>query len=114
MPDKKLPAKYLKLAEDLAAAHSTALAETADVDDGGTCNFDSPMLSLPRWNRAHVEEAARIAGVGAFQWRGWAGTYWVFCPRVPAQANRRSACSERMYELLKEKGYDASMYYQMD
>ena len=116
MPDSKsLPAKYLKLAQDLADAHVQAIAETADVDDGGTCNFDSPMLRLPRWNRAHIEEAVRIAGLAAFRWKGWSGdSFWVICPRVAAQGNRRSACSERMSKLLKEKGYDASMYYQMD
>ena len=114
MAEKKLPEKYLKLAADLAEVHARALAETADVDDGGTCNFDSPTLMLPRWVKAYVREAARIAGVGAFQTKTWGSTFWVICPRVPAQANRRTVCAERMSQLLNEKGYESYMYYQMD
>ena len=109
-----LPAKYAKLATDLAHAHAVALADSANVDDGGTCNFDSPTLRLPRWNKAHVQEAARVAGVGCFSWTGWGSPEWVICPRVPGQANRRTKCAERMHEVLTELGYDSGLYYQMD
>lgn len=114
MENDLLPSKYVKLARDLAYAHETALAETANEDDGGTCNFDAPTLRLPRWNKAHVQTAAQMAGVGCFQWTGWSKPEWVICPRVPAQANRRTKCAERMHELLLELGYDSGMYYQMD
>lgn len=108
------PAKYEKLANDLAEAHIKALHETANVDDGGTCNFDSPVLKLPRWNKELVRKAADMAGVGCFPWHIGEPGWWVFVPRVGAQANRRTKCAELMSKFLKELGYDASMYYQMD
>ena len=114
-PEKKpLTGKYKKLAEDLKQAHEAALAACAHVDDGGTCNFDSPALYLPRWNGEQVKEAAKAAGVGAWKWESFGPAKWVICPRSGAQGNKNTAVSEYMAERLRAAGYDCMMYYAMD
>lgn len=115
VPEKKpLTGKYKKLAEDLKQAHEAALAACANVDDGGTCNFDSPALDLPRWNGEQIKEAAKAAGVGAWKWESFGHAKWVICPRSGAQGNKNSAVAEYMAERLRGAGYDCMMYYAMD
>ena len=109
-----LTGKYLKLKLDLMEAYNETeyLEQT---EDGGTCNFDAPVLHLERWNAKKIKQAAKEAGGDAWQWK-WGRTVmgWVFSPRSSGQGNRRSRRSEAISDFLKAKGYDAGMYYQMD
>ncbi len=57
--------KYKKLTEDLRIAAFNATVRAAHEDDGGTCNFDSLAISLPRWKEELVLSAAEQAGVRA-------------------------------------------------
>lgn len=110
---EELTGKYAKLRADLEAA----IAETADLEqteDGGTCNFDSPALFLPRWNGEKVKQAAKEAGCGAFKWSFCGSGRWVFSIPTSGQANRRSRRADAVCKALKEKGYNATMYLQMD
>lgn len=109
-----LTGKYAKLRDDLIAAY----AETEyleQTEDGGTCNFDAPVLRLDRWNAKKIKQAAEEAGSSAFKW-DWGRTVmgWVFSPKSSGQANRRSRRAEAISEAMKAKGYDAGMYYAMD
>lgn len=109
-----LTGKYAKLRDDLLAAY----AETEHIEqteDGGTCNFDAPVLHLDRWDGNKIKQAAKEAGGSAFKWT-WGGSVmgWVFSPRSSGQANRRSRRAEAISEALKAKGYNAGMYYAMD
>lgn len=63
-----LSGKYLKLAKDLKAAYEYGKAHMG-TDDGGTCNFDSPTLYLPRWNKEQVKAAVKAAGLNSFEWK---------------------------------------------
>ena len=111
---KPLPAKYAKLRDDIRAAlDATEWAE--QTEDGGTCNFDSPVLYLDRWNGKLVEQAAKEAGSSAFKWR-WGRTTlgWVISPRSSGQGNRRTRRAEAIRDEMKKRGYDVGMYYQMD
>ena len=57
-----LTGKYAKLRDDLRKALDAGRqAEQQNPEDGGTCNFDAASISLPRWNRAKVEQAAKEA-----------------------------------------------------
>lgn len=106
-----LSGKYKKLADDLKAAHAYGLAHMGD-DDGGTCNFDAPALFLTGWNKSLVEAAAKAAGVGCFEWRN--SKAYVFTVRGAGQGYTRTKAAEAMCRYLKEQGYKAGMYYQMD
>lgn len=109
VPD--LTGKYKKLADDLKAAHTYGLAHMGD-DDGGTCNFDAPALFLTGWNKRLVEAAAKTAGVGCFEWELLKA--YVFTVRGAGQGYTRTKAAEAMCQYLKEQGYEAGMYYQMD
>ena len=111
---KPLTGKYKQLAEDLRRTAAAAIQATKDSEDGGTCNFDSPALYLPRWNAEQIKQAAAAAGVGAFKWESFGPVKWVFCPRSGGQGNRRTRCAEHMAAGLQAAGYDVTMYYQMD
>lgn len=111
---EQLPAKYAKLRDDIRAAlEATEYLE--QTEDGGTCNFDSPVLYLDRWNGKLVEQVAKEAGSSAFKWR-WGRTMlgWVISPRSSGQGNRRTRRAEAMRDELKKRGYSVDMYYQMD
>lgn len=109
-----LAGKYAKLRDDLLAAYAET-EHLEQTEDGGTCNFDAPVLHLDRWDGNKIKQAAKEAGGSAFKWT-WGGSVmgWVFSPRSSGQANRRSRRAEAISEALKAKGYNAGMYYAMD
>ena len=109
----ELTGRYKKLAEDLKEALAYGL-EHAGTDDGGTCNFDSPTLYLPRWNRKKVEAAAKTAGVGCCMWSSFSKSCYVFSVPGVGQGYTRTNAAEAMKDFLKDRGYEAGMYYQMD
>lgn len=107
----KITGKYKKLQEDLEIAkavgreaeeHYMALH---NYNDGGTCNFDSPTIRLPRWNKRNVES------LGAYEWYK---SRFVFSPNSRCQGYGRTVNAEAMCKALSDMGYDAGMYYQMD
>lgn len=109
----ELKGRYLKLAEDLKDALEYGL-QRADFDDGGTCNFDSPTICLPRWNEKMVMAAAERAGISCHTWHGFSKKRFIFTVPGVGQGYTRTNAAEAMSQLLKERGYDAGMYYQMD
>lgn len=112
--EQALSGKYAKLAKDLKAAHEYGLAHMG-ADDGGTCNFDSPTLCLPRWNKEKVEAAVKEAGLRCFEWRPFGGTkFWVISVPGTGQGYTRTNAAEAMKEYLGNAGYHAGMYYQAD
>lgn len=112
---KPLTGKYAKLRDDLREALRIGrAAEEADPDDGGTCNFDSAAIHLPRWNARLIEQAAAEAGTHCFDWTLWGSKSWVFSPDTRGQANARSRNAEAMTQYLKSVGYDAIDYCQAD
>ena len=111
----KATAKYERLTEALRRAKPAAeLAVAENPEDGGTCNFDSPAIFLPRWNAKRVEEAAKKAGCGCFKWDCYGAKYFVFLLRVGGQGNSRTLAAETAKDSLAAEGYHASVYYQMD
>lgn len=114
-PPAPLTGKYAQLRDDLKKALETGrAAEDADPEDGGTCNRDSASLSLPRWNVAKVEQAAKEAGTRCFIWTVFNSRHFVFAPNTRSQANARSRNAEAMTAVLRSMGYDAMDYCQMD
>lgn len=106
--------KYYQLMLDLREAREAAQKAVSSTDDGGACNFDAVALKLPRWVEKQVEQAAKDAGCGCFVWNFYGNKRFVFPHRCGGQADARSAGAEAMYQALKHKGYDATMYYALD
>ena len=105
--------KYVKLASDLTAAVAAARAAAPGPDDGA-CNFDSLMLSLPRWDAAKIEEAAKTAGIRAFDSTFCRRKVWVFTVPCGGQAEKYTRQAEAMCKTMKAAGYDAHVWYRLD
>lgn len=109
----ELTEQYKKLADDLKAALVYGL-ERKGTDDGGTSNFDAPTIRLPEWDKQLVKAAAKAAGVICSEWTLWGDGSYVFSVPGVGQGYTRTKAAEAMSQYLREKGYDAGMYYQMD
>lgn len=109
-----LTGKYAKLSEDLRKAAEAGREVAKRTEDGGACNFDAATLYLKGWNRAKVEQAAKDAGVGCHLWNLWGSKSFVFPIPGTGQGDARSAAAEAMEASLKDAGYTAGMYYQID
>lgn len=111
----ELTGKYAKLRDDLRAALRVGrMAEAQNPEDGGTCNFDSASIALPRWAAAKVEQAAKEAGTSCWKWSLYGNARFVFSPNTNGHANARSRNAEAMAEALRSMGYDTFEYCQMD
>lgn len=108
--EKPLTGKYKKLRDDLIIA--VEAGKKADYgEDGGTCNFDSPSLLLPRWQEKKVKQAAKEAGIGCFKWELFGGARYVFSTPTIAQGNRNCRVSEAMCKALTDLGYPNVLEY---
>ena len=95
-----------------AAAHA---AREQNSEDGGTCNFDSPAIRLFRWRQADIEACANAVCLTVRDWNLYGTRRWVFgVPGPCGQANLRSRMAEAMVKSLKESGFDAMDYAQLD
>lgn len=108
-----LSGKYLRLVDDLKAAVAAADAYK-DYDDGGTSNFDALMLSLPRYEEIKIKAAAKRAGLGASAGRFMKQKIYLISPPHGGQGYRRTKQAEAMAEVMRSRGYDANVWYQLD
>lgn len=113
---RRITPKMQELIDALKLACNAAHAAREENDeDGGTCNFDAPALNLPRWKRADIEACAKAAGLIVRDWKPYGMRRWVFSVPFPCgQANLRSRMAEAMTASLKESGFDAMDYCQLD
>ena len=97
------------------AAAAALAADPGQEQDGGTCNFDSPAIRLPRVREKFLRECAAEAGISVnpFDWFGGKRWYWVNVP-MHGQGNRRTRMAEAACRKLKELGLPATMYCQAD
>lgn len=83
----------------------------ADVEDGGTCNFDTPYLFLVNWTDEEVNEAFKLTGLRPYIRS--TGQVLVF-DACAGQGFRRTAMAEAFRDSMRESGYTAYVEYQMD
>lgn len=104
------------LVEALEKAKKAAL-ERATHSDGGTCNFDSPVLDYrgSSIRKKQAVESIKAAGLSCFDWKPFGGTNMlVINGAFYGQAARRTAMAEAFRDSLKQSGFATMMYYQMD
>ncbi|MCK9416960.1 hypothetical protein M0Q97_09910 [Candidatus Dojkabacteria bacterium] len=106
--------KIEKIVNALNKAKNAA-NEFADSEDGGSCNFDSCVIKLPRWTEDDIKEIEKQSGVsiGSQLSSRWYKGYR-FINIGNGQANRKTRMAEAAKKSLKADGYDVSMYYAMD
>lgn len=93
-----------------------AAKKCAEVDDGGTCNMDSPYFRVPRMRETTVLAAVQAGGSSAYSME-WLRSR-IFMVSIPmegmGQGNRRTRAAEAMAKAMQAAGLDAGVYYQMD
>jgi hypothetical protein len=116
-PTKEVTPETLpELVSDLADAHATGLAAVREMEDGGTCNLDAPVLAITGKPALRLAAAAiRICGGSSFTWK-WGRTTMglVVSMGAPGQASVRTRYAEVFQKALAARGWPTSMYYQMD
>ena len=105
--------KYELLTSALITAKAAANQHNND-DDGGTCNFDTAFIRLPRWNRQQTIKAFANAGLRTDVWNIFGGSAYMILGCYTGQANRRTNQAEAVRDALQNAGYECSIYYQMD
>jgi hypothetical protein len=105
--------KYEKLTADLKQAIESAKA-VSNSEDGGSCNYDSLELVLPYWNTEKAESAIESAGLHSFTHVRWGARLFIISVPFGGQGNRRTQQAEAMAKSMRDVGYEASVWYQMD
>ena len=101
--------RSLKYALELAKAEALKLQ---NVEDGGTCNFDTPMIVLTSdWKDSDVHKVFRATGLRPYKVEK--NVYHVL-GAVEGQGFRRTAMAEAFKDCLRNLGYSSYVYYQMD
>lgn len=103
------PFDWYKLSQAMVKARNAAQAEKAkDPSDGGSCNLDFAYISA-----TGIREAtARNHGYSAFK-AGWHGRVMrVYSGEGQADLNYRQV--QAVAKVLREEGFDAAVYYQLD
>ena len=103
--------RILALRCALLIAYSEA-QKLKDMEDGGTCNFDTPTLKLTsEWKEADVNEAFKLTGLQPYKVEKG---YYHILGACEGQGDRRTAMAETFRDSLKALGYNSHVYYQMD
>ena len=114
-----LTGKYAKLRDDIREALLRGeIAEEvvySQHGDGGTCNFDSPVIYLPRWKKELVEQAAKEAGAHCWklEYGFWKGCFLI-SPKTHSQGYPRTKNAEAMSSHFTSVGYMGGVDYQTD
>lgn len=75
-------------------------------DDGGTCNMDTVILSLSHVRMSSLE----AAGISAYR----LGSFIALSISGIGMAEKRTAAVQAAAQHLKDQGYPAHVWYQMD
>ena len=113
--------KYSELINALKKARTAAIEAGLLGDDGGTCNFDSPVLYMPKGtHETTMKKISDAAGVNFNKWEynPFANSNYsawiIYGDFVKGQGNRRTRGAEAFFNSLKSDGIKCGMYYQMD
>jgi hypothetical protein len=111
---KITPEIIAQWADALKEANQAAL-DAKQGDDGGTCNFDTPVLDFTGWRPTQIEVLSRLSGIPVGEKMNG---YWKNCRFVwvilEGQANMRSRMAEAAVKKLQAKGLPAHFWQQAD
>lgn len=82
--------------------------------DGGTCNFDTPVVHLPRMRAVAVNAAAKEAGISVSRCSSYGAGHWFVDLEFCGQADMRTRMARAATEALKDAGLSAMTFYMMD
>lgn len=108
--------KYEALREALERAKVCAANARQD-DDGGTSNFDSPVIDYRAMgmSKKKAVETVRESGLSCFDWYCYGRVLGlVLCGMTSGQGNCRTKMAEAFQTSLVSDGIAAGMYYQCD
>ena len=80
----------------------------ADSEDGGSCNFDTPVLFLKA-----TRKQLQGLPLTKIDYGSWKGGWFVEIP-IYGMGNRRTRMAEAIAKSLNESGFNAGVYYQLD
>lgn len=96
----------------LSKANNDAQAY-ADTEDGGSCNFDSLAIKVKA-----TEKQMKQLDWYTYKWgtrdRNDGKTWYVILLNYCGQGNCRSRMAEAACKSMREQGYEATVYYQLD
>lgn len=107
-----MTAKEFEALERALATANEAAQKYADTEDGGTCNFDALAIKVKA-----TEKQMKWLDWFTFKWgkrESDGKTWYVIELDYSGQGNRRTCMAEEACRSMKEQGYDAMVYYQMD
>lgn len=81
-------------------------------DDGGTSNFDNPIINLYGWKDTEVREAFLLTGLRPYKEKDSFYTILGVCTN--GQGFRRTAMAEAFRDSLRASGYTAYVDYRID
>ena len=103
--------RILALRCALLIAHYEA-QQLKDMEDGGTCNFDTPTLKLTsEWKEADVNKAFNLTGLQPYKVEKG---YYHILGACEGQGFRRTAMAEAFRDCMVQLGYVSHVHYQMD
>lgn len=88
----------------------------ADIEDGGTCNFDMPQIEITNLTAAQIKTACAVAKV-LYVGKGCPSSLtakWYYIDYTKGQGERRTRMAEEFAKSMQASGYNSSVYYQMD
>lgn len=102
--------KELDALEYALAKANWAAKVFVNSEDGGTCNFDTPMINIKATKKQISQLDYKLNKCTWGLWKGW---YFVEIP-LSGQGNRRTRMAEAIARSLKNSGYETGVYYQVD
>lgn len=104
----------VKIGEILKAANLEA-QKFINEPDGGTCNFDAPVIYLKGKRSNFIDQIEAAAGLELSKLSGkyWGGFYTVLI-NSSGQAARRTKMAETAANYMKKAGLETAVYYAMD
>lgn len=94
-----------------------AADKVADIEDGGTCNFDTAQVEITSLTAAQIKIACAVAEV-LYVGKGRPISVNAKCcyyiDYTKGQGERRTRMAEEFAKSMQASGYNAGVYYQMD
>ena len=113
----KIELKAMVTRSLLYATSDAILAGELNPDDGGTCNFDAPVLDyiLIGITKREAMDAIYDADLNCFEWKLCGKPMLIISGDfLKGQANRRTRTARAFYSSMIQHGLPATMYYAMD